>query len=211
MSNKKTHIYHITHIDNLKGMIAQNAIVAQCVMAEEPVDYCDIAHNTIQDRRAQTYVPCSPGGNLHDYVPFYFAPRSPMLYAIHRGNVANCTARQIDIVYLVSSAENVSEFNLEFVFTDGHAIMEISDFYNNLDNLDIIDWDIMNETYWADTDDDPDRKRRRQAEFLVYKKVPWETIEFIAVRSTPIKNKVENIIADDIKKHPVLVKSDWYY
>lgn len=52
-------------------------------MPEEPVDYC-IAHNTIQDRRAQTYVPCLPGGNPHDYVPFYFAPCSPMLYAAHK-------------------------------------------------------------------------------------------------------------------------------
>lgn len=120
-------------------------------------------------------------------------------------------ARQFDIVYLVSSAENVSESNLKFMFTDGHAIMAFSDFYNDLDELNMIDWEIMRETYWADTNDDPDRKRRRQAEFLVYKKFPWETIEFIAVISNPIKNKVENIIADDIKKHPVLVKSDWYY
>jgi hypothetical protein len=165
MPQEKTLIYHITHIDNLKGIIERDGLVAQSVIAREPIEYCNIAHNTVQDRREHTNVPLEPGGNLHDYVPFYFAPRSPMLYAINMKNVADCTATQLDIVYLVSSVENVAQSNMEFVFTDGHAIMAISDFYKDLDDLRLVDWKIMEEKYWADTDDDPDRKRRRQAGF----------------------------------------------
>ena len=52
-----------------------------------------------------------------------------------------------------------------FVFTDGHAIMQLSKFYDDLGYLTEIDWDIMEEKYWRDTIEDPDRKRRRQAEF----------------------------------------------
>ncbi|WP_353620333.1 DarT ssDNA thymidine ADP-ribosyltransferase family protein [Geobacillus sp. AYS3] len=33
------------------------------------------AHTRIQDRRLTTLVPLPPYGTLHDYVPFYFAPR----------------------------------------------------------------------------------------------------------------------------------------
>jgi hypothetical protein len=211
MSNGTTLIYHITHKDNLEGIIARNGLFAQSVMAKDPVSYCNIAHSTIQDRRAQTPVPCGPGGDLHDYVPFYFAPRSPMLYAIYCGNVENCTAGQADIVYLVSSAETVAASELEFVFTDGHGTMALSDFYDDLESLGEIDWDVMKAVYWADTDDDPDRKRRRQAEFLVYRKFPWDRIEMIAVMNIKIKNQVEGIIPNGAKKHPIRVKSDWYF
>jgi hypothetical protein len=33
----------------------------------------------IQKRRGETEVSCAQGGTLHDYVPFYFTPHSPML------------------------------------------------------------------------------------------------------------------------------------
>lgn len=211
MPNRTTLIYHITHKDNLEGIIARNSLVAQSSTAKAPISYCNIAHTTIQDRRSQTPVPCGPGGYLHDYVPFYFAPRSPMLYAIHCGNVENCTAGQADIVYLVSSAESVATSGLEFVFTDGHGIMALSEFYDNLENLDAIDWDVMKGRYWADTDDDPDRKRRRQAEFLVYGSFPWERIEMIAVMNKEIGSKMKDTISHATKKPRIEVKPEWYY
>jgi len=211
MSNGTTLIYHITHKDNLEGIIERGVLVAQSVIAKDQISYCNIAHSTIQDRRAQTPVPCGPRGYLHDYVPFYFAPRSPMLYAIHRGNVEGCTAGQSDIVYLVSSIEGVAAAEIEFVFTDGHGIMKLSDFYGDLANLDAIDWEVMKATYWSDTDDDPDRKRRRQAEFLVYKEFPWDRIEMIAVMNNQIKIQVEGIISNATQRHPIKVKPNWYY
>jgi len=180
-------------------------------MTNDPISYCNIAHATIQDRRAQTVVPCGPGGYLHDYVPFYFAPRSPMLYAIHCGNVEDCTASQADIVYLVSSAESVAASELEFVFTDGHGIMELSDFYDNLANLGEVDWDVMKAKYWADTLDDPDRKRRRQAEFLVYQEFPWDRIETIAVMNNETRTQVEEIVSGSAQKPPISVERRWYY
>lgn len=39
----------------------------------------------------------------------------------------------------------------------------------------------MTARYWYDTDDDPDRKRRRQAEFLVHDFFPWELVSYIGV------------------------------
>ena len=49
-------------------------------------------------------MPCGPGGTIHDYVAFYFAPRAPMLYAIYKGNVADYTEGQTPLVYLVGDA-----------------------------------------------------------------------------------------------------------
>jgi len=204
-------IYHITHKDNLEGIISNGFLAAHSSMAKNRIDFCDIAHTTIQDRRAQKMVPCGPGGYLHDYVPFYFAPRSPMLFAIHRGNVEGCTADQADIVYLVSSTERVASSGLKFVFTDGHGIMELSEYYDNLDNLDMIDWCIMKEAYWADTDEDPDRKRRRQAEFLGYKNFPLDLIEKIGVYNNATKILVEELFKETTVNIPINIKSGWYY
>jgi len=47
----------------------------------------DISMHSVQGHRAVKAVPVPPGGTLHDYVPFYFAPRSPMLRTLEGGNV----------------------------------------------------------------------------------------------------------------------------
>lgn len=211
MVPNSTPIYHITHMQNLAGIIARGGLIAQSGQASQGVSYCNIAHSTIQDRRSRTPVPCGPGGNLHDYVTFYFAPRSPMLYAIYRGNVDGCTAGQNDIVYLVSSAQRVHRSGSRYVFTDGHGIMALSDFYVDLKDLVQVDWRIMQDTYWADTNDDPDRKRRRQAEFLVHRNFDWNLVEEIAVLSQLEKNRVGSILNAAVHKPPILIRPDWYY
>ncbi len=159
-----TPIFHITNIDNLALIIASGALQAIADIKAAGVGYTSIAHQNIQDRRANTQVPCGPGRCLHNYVPFYFGVRSPMLYTISHGNVEDYEQGQEAIIYLVSTAQNVSDANLGYVFTDGHGIMGFTDFYEDLAHLGEVDWPLMNKKYWYDTVDDPDRKRRRQAE-----------------------------------------------
>lgn len=204
-----TYIYHITHKDNLQGIIASGGLIAQSQMQGQ--NYCNIAHDNIQDRRAHTMVPCGPGGCLHDYVPFYFAPKSPMLYAIKKGNVIGCNAKQSEIIYLITNAQSIKKANLPFVYTDGHGIMAMSDFYDDLDSLDEIDWAIMNARYWADTVDDPDRKRRRQAEFLIYRILPWPNIDAIVTMNETTKNQVRKNLNNAVYEPPINIKKNWYY
>jgi len=207
----RTLIYHITHKDNLPEIISKGGLFAQNQMECESIEYSNIAHSGIQDRRSETIVPCGPGGHLHDYVPFYFAPRSPMLYAIKMGNVAGCSATQADIIYLVSSAQTIEAAKVGFVFTDGHGIMQLSEFYDDLDYLSEIDWDIMKERYWSDTREDPDRKRRRQAEFLVFNKFSWNLVEKIGVINRTVEREVIHTISIASHKPAVSVEADWYY
>lgn len=207
----RTPIYHITHKDNLPGIVSKGRVLAQSQMEHESVEFTDIAHRRIQDRRSETPVPCGPGGDIHDYVPFYFAPKSPMLYAIKMGNVEGCTAKQNDIIYLVSSPQRIQNEGVGFVFTDGHGIMEWSEFYDDLNDLSAIDWDIMKERYWSDTREDPDRKRRRQAEFLVFNKFSWNLVEKIGVLNRKIEREVIHTISIASHKPAVSVEADWYY
>ncbi len=38
-----------------------------------------------------------------------------------------------------------------FAFTDGHAVMDYSEFYDDLQFLNMIDWEIMQARYWNNT------------------------------------------------------------
>ncbi|WP_432207050.1 type II toxin-antitoxin system toxin DNA ADP-ribosyl transferase DarT [Cytobacillus oceanisediminis] len=165
----------------------------------------------MQDRRAAYLVPIEPYGNLHDYVPFYFAPRSPMLYSITKGNVDGYADGQKPIIYLVSKPVIIKKKSLPFCFTDGHGIMAFTDYFNDLKDLDKVDWDIMKATYWMDTEQDNDRRRRRMAEFLVYNFVPFECFIGIGVYNDDYKEKVELLLKEFSLDIPVKLKSNWYY
>jgi hypothetical protein len=206
-----TPIYHITHLNNLPLILQHGRLYCNSQRAQLGIQHINIAHQTIQDRRAATRVPLPPGGVLHDYVPFYFAPRSPMLYVIHRGNVEGYTDGQFPILHLVSTAEAVQTDGLPFVFTDGHAIKAYTTFYNALTDLDKVDWQIMRAHYWHDTVEDGDRLRRRNAEFLVHESVPWTMVDEIGVMESEIAEKVTRLLASQAHRPAVALRKDWYY
>jgi hypothetical protein len=204
-------ICHITDAGNLESILEQGGLHASNVLHQRGVDYASIAYESIQDRRAVTQVPCGPGGVLHDYVPFYFGPRSPMLYTISRGNVPSCPNGQTTVVHLVSTAEAVSAAGLGFAFTDGHAIVALSEYYDDLADLDQVDWPLMKARYWHDTLDDMDRKRRRQAEFLVHESMPWSLIDEIVVMSPSIEHEVNDWVNHAKQATQVRTDRSWYY
>lgn len=211
-------IYHITSVDNLSSIIKCGGLWSSFEVCAQGIDYFDIAYEHIKDRRTEKQV-CKrdnpdeivgPGGSLADYVPFYFAPRSPMLFTISKGNVRGYTGDQESIIHLVSSLETVTENGMPYVFSDGHAVMDLSDFYDNLDDLNTIDWETMRSNYWYDDALHPDRKRKRQAEFLIHRFCPWSLISEIGVMSDRIADRVTGIIANT-DKPIVTVHHDWYY
>ena len=206
-----TPIYHLTHLKNLLDILNAGGLVPNSYPRVK--GGVNISFQSIQERRRRTSVTRGPGGNLHDYVPFYFAPRSPMLYAIWRGNVPDYQEGQSSLIYLVSSAQKVQEYGSAFVFTDGHASMAFSGFYENLQDLNRVDWEVMSSRYWNDTPEDNDRKRRRQAEFLVHGSFPWDLVESIAVTNTKMKTRIEKLFADKFTwlEKPVLIEREWYY
>jgi hypothetical protein len=135
-----------------------------------------------------------------------------MLYSISTGSVQGYEGGQSAILHLVVPAEEVRAKGLAFVFTDGHAAMAFTEFFDDLEDLTQIDWAVMRSVYWNDTPQEPDRKRRRQAEFLVQGFVPWELVRVIGVKSEAVATKVREIL-DAYKGHrpEVSVKPSWYY
>jgi hypothetical protein len=209
-----TCIYHITHISNLPCIIAAGGLWCDTVRSAKVASgatVIGIAHQHIKERRARKVVNRVAGGTLADYVPFYFAPRSPMLFTISRGNVAGYAGGQEQVIHLVSTVELASGLSNPWCFTDGHADMEISKQYDDLASLDNVDWDIMKEIWWNDTMNDGDRKRRRQAEFLVHHAFPWTAITEIGVISEKIAGHIQAAMNGAVHQPAVVVRSDWYY
>ena len=204
-------IYHITHLDNLPGILDTGGLQCKNDQLRQRSDYRNIAHANIQDRRTSKTIACGPGGNLHDYVPFYFCVRSPMLYAIHRGVVEGYDGPQSDVIYLVSSIEQMEKHDIPFVFTDGHGTVALTAFYDDLKHLDRIDWKLMEDRYWHDTLSDGDRKRRRQAEFLIHTFCPWDSLLGVAVYDENIKAQVEYIAKEHNTSISAHVRRKWYY
>ena len=85
------------------------------------------------------------------------------------------------------------------------------DFFEDLGRLDRVDWAVMKSRYWYDTATDPDRKRRRQAEFLVHEFCPWALIQEVGVFNSTVQSDVERILEGGAHRPPVHVHRDWYY
>jgi hypothetical protein len=132
-----------------------------------------------------------------------------MLFAISRGNVEGYTAGQQPVIYLCSATEEVDAAKLPWVFTEGHADMGYTDFFDDFKNLEKIDWNLMTAKYWNAIPEDPDRSRRRQAEFLVKDFFPWKLIKQIAVYGNASANTVNDVLAGNPPQ--IVVQPDWYY
>jgi hypothetical protein len=200
-------IYHITHMKNLKRIIEEGGL--HCDRKAQDLKSVNIGHQHIKQRRLNRPVPLAPKGTVGDYVPFYFASRSPMLYVISRGGVEGYSDGQKPVIYLRSTAEAVERAGLRWVFTEGHADMDYTDFFDDLKDLNKIDWALMQAQYWNDTNDDPDRKRRRQAEFLVHNFFPWELVSYIGVYDRSIAETVGEVIKGGNPE--VGIQRGWYY
>ena len=205
-----TPIYHVTQAANLPGVLAAGGLVSCADLRRVKVSYHDVANQGIQDLRAHTPVLLGAGGTLHDYVPFFFAPKSPMLYFIGK-NPGRYPEGQRGMVHLRLTAQSAVRACRQCVFTDGHAIMGLTEFFDDLRHLDRVDWEVMRSKMWTDTQDHPGRKRKRQAEFLIYRRLPWGLVEEIGVLDSRVQTAVLEQLESADHKPTVRVRRDWFY
>ena len=209
-----TPILRIIHLDNLRICLRHGRIYAPNHTPKDEFVYRTIHNTDIQQERRVRRIRCGPGGVIHDYVPFYFGYLSPMMLKLKTGQVPGYNEGQEPLIYLVSTAQAVCEAECGFVFSDGHGIAAFTKWYDDLADLDKVDWDMVYQRYWKDDiTGDNDRQRRKQAEFLIHESCDWSLIHEIAVINNSTKAKVERVFAQVPSQHqpPVVVRSDWYY
>jgi hypothetical protein len=197
------------------ALLSDTFVVANGLLANEAGD------PQIKQRRRERAVSCSPGGVVADYVPFYFAARSPMMYKLWRGSVPTFTGDHRDLVYLVSKVDRIIAAGLDFAISDRNAAKALADFTNDADVLgdltedppqsDFVDWPLMRAHMWNNTLDDGERMERRMAEFLVHDHVPLELVHRVAVHAVAQKHRIERLFADAGHAAKVVARPDWYY
>ena len=79
-------IYHIVHVDRLASIVADGALWSDAALQRRARPGTVIGMSAIKRRRLTNPVKCRPGLNVGDCVPFYFCPRSIMLYVLHMAN-----------------------------------------------------------------------------------------------------------------------------
>ena len=207
-------VYHITHLRNLPRIIEAGVLWSDSKRLELGMDCDVVGMSHIKKRRLDEIdVDCHDNTRVGDYVPFYFCPRSVMLYLLHMGNHPdlNYTEGQQPILHLEADLRAVvawaDQARRRWAFADRNAGTYYVAFYADLKELDQINWTAVRATDFRDTR----IKDGKQAEFLVHESFPWELVERIGVLDAPAQEQVEEAITESDHKPEVQVKEAWYY
>ena len=204
------YVYRIILFQNLEddlinGLFCKNKAPANANRAM-------IGNTEIIIERDKRDVPCFPGTCVNDYVPFYFSTRTPMLLNIKTGKGVP-KRPQSEIVYLCFKFTDLATDKFQWCFTNGNAAKRISKFYNDVDDLDQIDWKSIKSTDFAanNADGDEDRVRKKHAEFLVKDRVPIKKLSHIAVLDSTVKAQIETILFKNKLNVKVVVEPKFYF
>lgn len=205
-------LYHFTHVANLESIVSAGALFCDHRVQHGDTNCTDVGDYDVKARRRRMVVDCGPRGVVADYVPFYFAPRSPMLFVINNGRVPQYQEGQEPLVYLVTDVDRLVAQRRQIVFTDGNAASALTGFFEDpADLAEEIDWDLMQARYWNNTLTQPDRMRRRMAEALVHNHVPWPAFTQCATIDEAMARRVRRVLQRCGTSLPVSVQRAWYY
>lgn len=206
LSLSEIYLYRMTHIENIPHILKNGITHSNSQNANQ--NYISIGDSTLISTRNKFKL--KNGKLLGNYIPFYFGVRTSMLYVVQKGyNTVKPTLPE-DIVYCVSSIQKIIDQQLNFVFTDGHAVDSFSSQYtatevNNIEKL--LDFESIKAKYWVD-ENDLDRKRRKEAEFLVEGNIGKDAILGYITYNKTAKNKLVEFGALDTE---VYFKSTYYF
>ncbi len=208
-----TPIFRIIHVTNLHVYLTRDRLHAPNHMPDDGLPWKRIEDKTVQAKRYEHALQKGPGGTVLDYVPFYFGPRSPMLLRLATKWKVDYDGTQNEIIYLCSTIEEMVTKNRKFVFTNGHALAAYSDAFDDLADLDKVDWQAVYADTWRNTPSDNDREARKQAEFLVHKSCGWRRILEIGVMTPAMKSRVKSILDSFPASNApaVCVRPEWFY
>ncbi|WP_461601628.1 type II toxin-antitoxin system toxin DNA ADP-ribosyl transferase DarT [Aeromonas rivipollensis] len=208
LNPEKALIFRIVHRDNLPWILTHGLWAGNAT--EQSDSWVHIGLVELISKRAHHPVPLAPFGVLNDYVPFYFTPFSPMLSNIHSGRGVPQRSND-EILILVSSMHRIAELELAFLFTDSHAYYQWANFYDDLGELNRIDWPILQRRDFKRNPDDPAKFERYQAEALVHQHCPVEALVGVVCYNEETKAQVEQTMAQLGVARPVHVRSGWYF
>jgi hypothetical protein len=207
-------IYHITHVANLAGIIANGGLSSDAAILRDGGPAQTIGMSAIKRRRLEELeVSCHPGTRVGEYVPFYFCPRSIMLFVIHCANHPELTYRggQDLIVHLESDLHTVVRWTeqncVRWAFSLTNAGARYTELRSSLQELDELDWTAIASKDFRD----PDVKEWKQAESLLFGFFPLNLVERVGVRTAATQAVALRALTSAGIRVPVEVLPEWYF
>lgn len=211
-------IYHIIHIDRFDSVLTDGFLYCDADMMQRPNVGPTIGISNIKARRLEHHLASFPELTVGQCVPFYFCPRSVMLYVIKRQNNTDLPYLdgQDDIIHLVFDLQNVLSWakdnKIKTCYTTSNAGSKYFDDYSDFSQItNLIDWNSVNVTRWSGEGIDKDIKEHKQAEFLIENKIPINLLECVGVYNLQNYKKVNTILNKYSVSAKVEQKQDWYY
>jgi hypothetical protein len=149
-------------------------------------------------------------------VPFYFCPRSVMLYLIHKRNAELAyQGGQESIVHLVAdlceAVQWAEKNSLRWAFTTSNAGSRYFDDYADLSRLDAINWKAVKTDQWSGAGIMPAVKDGKQAEFLLERRFSWRLVKGIGVYSESVERQVMKFLKKSANRPTIKILPQWYY
>lgn len=204
-------IFHICHVDRLASIVASGGLLSDAAVAQAAMPGTVIGMNHIKQRRlTQLQLASYPGLYVGQCVPFYFCPRSVMLFLLHRqsteltykGGQGPIIHLQADLHATVAWAEAQPR---RWAFTLSNAGSFYFEDRAHLAQLGEVDWVAVGARDWRDC------REAKQAEFLLEHRFPWHLVECIGVQSQPVATQVAQTLPVGGHRPPVQILRDWYY
>ena len=205
-------IYHITHVQNLPS-ITDGGLWSDAALIARGGPAASIGMGSIKLRRLGLPVKCHPDDVVGGYVPFYFCPRSIMLFLIHCANHPELTYRggQVPILHLELDLHEVLAWadanGSRWAFTLSNAGAAYTEFRSRANQLDEIDWEAVESTDFRN----PGVKEGKQSEFLVADFIPWQLVRRIGAIDRGVQSEAMRSMGRAAHRPAVDVCRSWYY
>ena len=197
--------FRMTHIDNIPHIVRCGLVRASSPLRDE--HYVSIGDNQVINRRNESPI---KDYHLNDCIPFYFGPRSPMLYVIQHGYNGVCRVEPENIVYCVVGIDDLISNNVDCIFTDGHALNKLTKFYKKIQLPSIntiVKYDDVYSSRW-DLESDLDLKRRKEAELLIKEDLAPQYVKGYVVYNETAKQR---LVSMSIALDKIVVAPGYYF
>lgn len=204
-------IYHICHVDRLSSILASNGLFSDAMVQKQGLPGMMVSMDHIKQRRLnELCLNSHPALYVGQCVPFYFCPRSVMLYMMHvRNEELSYKGGQGPIIHLEADLHETVEWadanSRRWAFTLSNAGSRYFEDRANLAQLSEIDWDAVQARRWTQC------REKKQSEFLLEESFPWSLVKRIGVSNKVVYGQVLNILQQQEHRPTVEVKTDWYY
>jgi len=207
---KAHRIYHVTHVENLVGILADGAVRARAAVPMRADPHVDIASVADADARASTTVAGRPATA---FVPFFLTPDARLWGDLRSGadepRLLPRATRPVasEFVVLVASigdalgSASADPSDLAVAVTDDDVAGQTSKVETGIDGVERMIRSLIA---------DPEQNRLPTAELLLADALPFSAVSVVGVANVPMRERVKGLLAAAGHRTRVSAHSPWF-